>query len=149
MRTLLIAAAAASLLLAPLISADAPVGPVNQNGNQVAIEGYDPVAYFTDGRPVKGSARFSHQWMDATWWFASAEHRDLFAKDPQKYAPRFGGYCAYGVSEGHTSKADPQAWKIVDGKLYLNYNKSVQKMWEQDLMRRIGAAEKNWPSLHK
>jgi len=113
------------------------------------LKGYDPVAYFEQGRPVQGSPQFSHRWMEATWWFATAEHRDLFTKDPQKYAPQFGGYCAYALSEGYTANIDPEAWKIVDGKLYLNYSRGVQKKWEEDLQRRIQAAEKNWPALHK
>jgi hypothetical protein len=149
MRYLLIASTAASLFLTSSAPARSPVDAVNKNGQSVALKGYDPVAYFEQGRPIKGSPQFSHRWMEATWWFATAEHRDLFTKDPQKYAPQFGGYCAYAVSEGYTANIDPEAWKIVDGKLYLNYSRGVQKKWEEDLQRRIQAAEKNWPALHK
>jgi YHS domain-containing protein len=91
-----------------------------------AIEGVDPVAYFTQGKPVEGKSEFAHDWMDATWYFASAENRDLFAADPEKYAPEYGGYCAWAVANGYTAKIDPEAWTIVDDKLYLNYSKDVQ-----------------------
>ncbi len=101
------------------------VDAVNKDGKSVAIKGYDAVAYFRQGAPVKGSPAFKQQWMGATWLFSSAEIRDLFAADPDKYAPRYGGYCAYAVSEGHTASIDPEAWKIVDGKLYLNYSKGI------------------------
>ena len=93
----------------------------------VAIDGTDPVAYFTDGRPAQGSSDFEHEWMGATWRFVSAAHRDLFAADPAKYAPQYGGYCAWAVSQGYTAKIDPAAWKIVDGKLYLNYSPACSR----------------------
>jgi YHS domain-containing protein len=96
-------------------------GVVNASFTGTAIEGYDPVAYFNEGRPVEGKSEFSQEWMDATWYFASAENRDLFAADPEKYAPQYGGYCAWAVSQGYTANIDPQAWKVVDDKLYLNY----------------------------
>jgi len=87
----------------------------------LAIKGYDPVAYHKEGKPVKGSNKFELKWKDATWRFASTEHRDLFRADPEKYAPRYGGYCAWAVAQGTTASVDPKnAWKIVDGKLYLN-----------------------------
>lgn len=123
--------------------------PVNHTGQNVAIKGYDPVAYFEQSRPVMGSAQFTHSYMGATWWFANAADRDKFVQAPEKFAPQFGGYCAYAVSEGHTASIDPEAWKIVDGKLYLNYSKGVQKKWAEDQLRRIDVGNKNWPSLHK
>ncbi|MEO8028031.1 MAG: YHS domain-containing (seleno)protein, partial [Bryobacteraceae bacterium] len=126
-----------------------PVEPVSKDGRGVAVKGYDVVAYFTQSKPVKGSSQFTHQWMGATWQFASAEDRDLFKADPEKYAPQFGGYCAWAVSKGYTAETDPDAWKIIGGKLYLNYSKSIQKQWEQDVLSRIDAANKNWPTLHK
>ncbi len=113
----------------------------------VAIKGYDPVAYFTDGKPVEGSSDLEFEWMDATWRFASAAHRDAFAKDPAHYAPQYGGYCAYGVSNGYAVGIDPEAWRIVDGKLYLNYNKDVQKEWMKDIPGRIRKADQNWPKI--
>jgi YHS domain-containing protein len=133
----------ASLLAAPILA----VAPVNHDRSGLALQGYDAVAYFTDGRPVPGKAEFTHPWNGATWRFASREHRDLFAAAPEKYAPQYGGYCAKAVSENNTAAIDPQAWKIVDGKLYLNYSPKVQKLWEQDIPGRIASADKNWPGL--
>jgi len=124
------------------------VDPVYQHGG-LAIRGYDPVAYFQQSQPVKGSPQISHQWMGATWQFASTENLDRFQAEPQRYAPQYGGYCAYAVSKGRTASIDPEAWKIVDGKLYLNYSKGVQKKWEQDVPGYIQKADGNWPSLHK
>ena len=102
-------------------AADERSAPVNQSSDGVAVEGYDPVAYFTDSKPVKGSSQYTYRWQGAIWHFASAQHRDAFAKSPESYAPQYGGYCAYGVSQGHTAPVDPAAWKIINGKLYLNY----------------------------
>ncbi len=110
-----------------------------------AIRGYDPVAYFTEGQPVKGKADFSHQWKGATWRFASAENRERFAAAPEKYAPQYGGYCAYGVAGGYTVKTEPDAWSVVDGKLYLNYDRSVQASWAKDPAGYIRKADANWP----
>lgn len=87
--------------------------------------------------------------MGASWMFATAERRDLFQKEPERYAPRYGGDCAWAVSQGNTANGDPEAWRIVNGKLYLNYNKSVQKKWEQDSAGRIKEGDRNWPGLHK
>ena len=124
------------------------VDPVFQNGG-LAIRGYDVVAYFQQSQAVKGSSQFSYQWQGATWLFASAENRDRFQADPERYAPQYGGYCAYAVSKGRTASIDPEAWKIVDGKLYLNYSKGVQKKWEQDVPGNIVKADRNWPDLHR
>ncbi len=126
-----------------------PVDPVNKDRAGVALKGHDPVAYFEQGQPVKGHSQFTHSWMNAKWRFSSQQNRDKFAADPAKYAPQFGGYCAWAVSQGYTAPIDPEAWKIVDGKLYLNYSKSVQRMWEKDLRRRIAAGERNWPALSR
>jgi YHS domain-containing protein len=123
--------------------------PINQDRSGVAIKGYDAVAYFTQGKPVKGAAEFTHQYNGATWWFASAADRDEFARTPEKYAPQYGGYCAYGVSKGHTAPIDPEAWTIVEGKLYLNYSKGVKKTWSEAIPQHIEQANKNWPGLHK
>src|SRR5437764_481032 len=90
------------------------VAPVYKDGNGLAIRGYDPVAYFQQGGPVKGSPALRQEWMGATWLFSSAANRDVFATNPDKYAPRYGGYCAYAVSEGDTASIDPEAWRIVD-----------------------------------
>jgi YHS domain-containing protein len=121
---------------------------VNHSRDGIAIQGYDPVAYFTDSKPVKGDSKYSFTWRGAVWHFASAQHQELFSKNPDQYAPQYGGYCAYGVSEGHTVDIDPEAWKIIDGKLYLNYSKSVQKQFLQEPEVRIQRANQNWPGLH-
>jgi len=126
----------------------AKVDPVYQHGG-LAIRGYDPVAYYQQSAPVKGSSQFSYQLRGATWLFASAENRDRFQAEPEHYAPQYGGYCAYAVSKGRTASIDPEAWKIADGRLYLNYSKGVQKKWEQDVPGNIVKADRNWPDLHK
>ncbi len=124
------------------------VAPVNKTlfGGR-ALKGYDPVAYFEAGRPQPGSKAFTHVWGGATWLFSSAAHRDAFAAEPEKYAPQFGGYCAWAVSQGYTADIDPAAWKIVDGKLYLNYSPKIQQQWEEDTAGNIAKGEKNWPGL--
>ncbi|HWT09971.1 MAG TPA: YHS domain-containing (seleno)protein [Roseomonas sp.] len=113
----------------------------------IAVRGTDVVAYVTEGRPVPGSAAFAHVWQGATWRFASAANRDRFAADPDRHAPAYGGFCAYAVSEGYTAPIDPAAWRIVDGRLYLNYDRSVQRRWARDIPGRIARADANWPRL--
>ena len=117
--------------------------------SEVAILGYDPVAYFTDARPVKGSDAYVHNWNGARWKFASQEHLDRFKAEPEAYAPRYGGYCAYGVTRGYLVKIDPSAWAIVDGKLYLNYDRDVQKQWDADRAGFIRTADAKYPELLK
>jgi YHS domain-containing protein len=142
------AGAAALGLLAALAAAPAgAVEPVNHDRAGVAIEGYDPVAYFEQGEPVEGSADHALEWQGATWRFASAAHRDRFAAEPEKYAPQYGGYCAYAVAKGTTAGIDPEDWTVVDGKLYLNYSKKVQKQWQKDIPGHIAKADENWPKL--
>lgn len=130
-----------------VVAAD-PVDPINKQG-KIAIKGYDPVAYFTQHAPVKGSPIYTWDWLGATWQFSSAADRDEFAKSPEKYAPQYGGYCAYGVSQGHAVPIDPEAWSIIEGKLYLNYSKSVQKTWSSDIPGYVDKANRNWPALHR
>lgn len=113
----------------------------------VAIQGYDSVAYFTRNAAMKGSEAFSHSWNGVRWQFVNAEHRDAFAKDPGRYAPAFGGYCAYGVSRGYAVDIDPEAFAVVDGMLYLNYSKSVQRTWNQDRQGYIEKARQLWPKV--
>ena len=120
---------------------------VNQSLLGVAIEGVDPVAYFTEGKPVAGSKAHSLDWNGATWRFASAENLEAFRAEPARYAPQFGGFCAWAVSQGYTAPIDPEAWDIVDGKLYLNYSKGVQARWKQDKPGNIAKAEANWPTV--
>jgi len=124
-----------------------PILPVNATSEGVAIKGYDPVAYFTDSRPVRGMPGFKYVWKGSEWRFASSDHLEMFKKDPEQYAPRYGGYCAYAVSQGKTADIDPEAWKISDGKLYLNLDKNVQKLWEKDMQDYIRKADKNWPRM--
>ena len=125
------------------------VAPVNRDSNSLAVNGYDTVAYFESHQPMKGSPAFTFHWQGAEWRFASAANRDRFAANPSAYAPQFGGYCAWAVSKNYTANADPLAWKIIDGKLYLNYNRDIQKKWEVDVEKRIEDACKNWPNLHR
>ncbi|WP_298857658.1 YHS domain-containing (seleno)protein [uncultured Sulfitobacter sp.] len=113
----------------------------------IAIDGTDPVAYFIQGAPVQGSPEFTYSYNGATWQFSSAANRDTFAADPAAYAPQYGGYCAYTVSEGYTASTTPKAWKIMDGKLYLNYSKRIQRRWEKDIPTRITNANTNWPRV--
>lgn len=110
-----------------------------------AIRGHDPVAYFTEKKPVKGSEQFTHQWKGAVWRFSSAANRDRFAADPDQFAPRYGGYCAYGVANGYTVGIDPAAWSVLDGKLFLNYSVGVQRDWLKDTAGYIRKADGNWP----
>jgi YHS domain-containing protein len=116
-------------------------------GGNTAINGYDPVAYFTEGRPVEGSEAFTHEWNGATWRFASVESRDAFAANPEEFAPQYGGYCAYAVANGYTAKTEPDAWTIHDGKLYLNFSRRIRRRWEKDIPGHIASANENWPSV--
>lgn len=134
----------AAILLSPLALAQKPQVFSDRNG---AIRGYDPVAYFEHKGPVKGSQQFAHAWRGATWHFASAENRDRFAAAPEKYAPQYGGYCAYAVSEGYTADIDPAAWTIVDGKLYLNYSRRIRERWSRDIPGNIRKGDANWPAV--
>lgn len=131
-------------VLAPAVRANEPSIYANDG---IAIDGTDAVAYFTEGKPVAGSPEFSHDWMGATWHFSTAENRDAFTANPDAYAPQYGGYCAYAVSEGYTASTVPKAWKIVDGKLYLNFSRRIQRRWERNIPERIASADANWPSV--
>lgn len=115
--------------------------------NGVAIRGTDPVAYFREGRPVAGRADITHAWHGVTWRFATEANRDAFAADPARYAPAYGGFCAWAVAEGYTAPIDPRAWTIVGGRLYLNYSRSIQRRWERDIAGNIARADANWPRL--
>jgi YHS domain-containing protein len=123
------------------------VAPVNVTAEGIAIKGYDPVAYFTEQMPVKGSATFEYLWSGAKWRFATAEHRDLFKSGPEKYAPKYGGYCAYAVSKGKIVDIDPEAWTVFEGRLYLNVSRDVRRLWEKDKEEYIKKADANWPRL--
>ncbi|AMJ60400.1 YHS domain-containing (seleno)protein [Bosea sp. PAMC 26642] len=140
---------AAVMPLAPTRSRGDAGRPVNTLGSSdgVAIRGYDPVAYFRDGGPRPGKAEFSVRHGGAVWRFASAEHKALFEADPARYLPAYGGFCAYGTSRGYLVKIDPEAWSIVDGRLYLNYDRAVQKTWSAKTSVYINQADAKWPSL--
>jgi YHS domain-containing protein len=115
--------------------------------SSLAVGGHDAVAYFKVGRPVAGSDQFSTQYKSATWRFASKENLDAFLASPASYAPQYGGYCAWAVAQGYTASGDPRYWKIVNGKLYLNYDGSVQAKWEKDIPGFIAKADRNWPGV--
>ena len=138
--------AAMGIAFAPR-AARAESDPVFSDWRGRAIRGYDPVAYFTEGKPVKGSSDFETEWKGATWRFASAANREAFLADPEKYAPQYGGYCAWAVSQGQTAPIEPEQWSIVDGKLYLNYNADVQAKWKADVPGFIARADENWPKV--
>lgn len=117
--------------------------------SKLAIQGYDPVAYFKDSKPVQGKKEFTHTWKGAMWQFSSQENLAAFKTNPEKFAPQFGGYCAYGVADGHKAPTSPDAWTIVDGKLYLNYDTDVRALWKKDQQTFIQQANKNWPEVKK
>ena len=139
--------ALAALSIAGSALAGTKVAPVNVDKKGLALHGYDPVTYFEQDRPQPGSETFAYIFMGATWRFVSTENRKKFAQNQDMYIPQFGGYCAKAVSENDTADVDPLAFKIVNGKLYLNYDPKVQELWEQDIPGRIAKAEKNWPGL--
>ena len=114
-----------------------------------AIRGYDPVVYFTDGKPVEGDSDFTMKWKGATWYFANKENRELFKARPERYAPQFGGYCAWGIKEGYTASTEADAWTIVNDKLYLNYSTSILQRWRKNIPGYIATAEINWPGIAK
>ena len=138
---------AGSIFIASLLVAFQMDEKINKTSAGLAIKGNDPVAYFEDGKPMKGDAAYQYQWKGAAWRFTSAAHREGFTKDPDHYAPQYSGFCAYGVSEGHTAPVDPEAWSVVGGKLYLNYDKKVREDWKKDTDGRIRKADVNWPKL--
>jgi YHS domain-containing protein len=113
----------------------------------LALKGYDAVAYFGEGKLVAGSPSFIHRWQGVEWRFASAANRDAFAAEPEKYAPQYGGFCAWAVANGYTAEIDSAAFRIVENRLYLNYSKSVQRDWEKDVPGNISKANGNWPKL--
>ncbi len=113
----------------------------------VAINGYDPVAYFTDSAPVYGDDAYRLMWGGAIWRFATAENLEAFEMNPSAYAPQYGGYCAYAVSRGAVATTEPDAWTIHEGKLFLNYNLTVRGIWSQDIAGNVALADNNWPNV--
>lgn len=149
MRSVLVAAALAfgSLTLgaAPAHADEAPV--YTSVLSRVAVGGYDPVAYFTDGRPVRGTTQFRTTHRGYEYRFASAEHLAAFRANPARYLPQYGGYCAWAVSQGYTAAGNPNNWRVVDGRLYLNYNGEIQSRWERDIPGHVRNANANWPRV--
>lgn len=141
-RTLLLTLAAMLLPFAAF-AGDA----ANIDGRGIAIHGHDPVAYFIEGKPVIGKAEYKVTVGAATYWFASEANLQTFKADPSKYEPQYGGYCAYGVAQGYKPDIDPTAFRIVDGKLYLNLSPAVQKRWQEDVPGFISRANQNWNAL--
>jgi hypothetical protein len=134
--------AAALLVWALVLPTAAETGkPVYKNGDDIAILGYDTVAYFTESRAVRGKPEFEHVWNGARWLFAKPEHRDRFSRDPEAYAPRFGGFCTGGMSLGYIQEANPENWAIIKGRLYLKNSKSGLERLEEV----VGSADANWP----
>ncbi|MCT8159858.1 YHS domain-containing (seleno)protein [Pseudoruegeria sp. SHC-113] len=113
----------------------------------VAINGYDPVAYFNESQPVKGAAAHAVSYKGATWHFASDRNKAAFEADPEAFAPKYGGYCAYAVSKGGTATTSPDAWTIHEGRLYLNYNTTVRGIWSEDIPGNVAKADANWPKV--
>jgi YHS domain-containing protein len=147
-RTILVSIALGAAALSASPAAVAEKAAVYTSfASDLAVGGYDPVAYFTDGKPVEGAKAFAHEYKGATWRFASAANLAAFKADPEKYAPQYGGYCAWAAAQGYTAKGDPKNWKVVGGKLYLNYNSDIQKKWEKDVPGFIAKGDANWPAI--
>jgi len=137
------------VLLAGSVSAADLQGPYSSSFLGIAAEGYDVVSYFSQSKAIEGDRSHSVEWSGVEWRFSSAANRDKFTDNPEKYAPQYGGYCAYAVSQGYSAGIDPEAWTVEGGKLYLNYSKSVQKTWVSDKADYIKLADDNWPSVRK
>jgi len=120
---------------------------INASFTGLAMQGYDPVAYFTDGAPTKGSYKITSIYNDATYRFASEEHKAAFEKNPAAYVPAYGGYCAFGTAMGFKFDGDPNHWKIVDNTLYLNLSEDIQERWEGDIPGFIQNADANWTDI--
>ncbi|TGL63462.1 YHS domain-containing (seleno)protein [Leptospira sarikeiensis] len=123
------------------------VDPIFKNDGKTAIRGYDPVSYFTESKPKEGNSKFSYHWQGADWQFSSEKNLEKFKKSPETYAPQYGGYCAYAMRDGEAYETDPKAWKVVSGKLYLNYNEKVHGFWERDVPGNINKADNQWKVL--
>ncbi len=127
-----------------LLAAD---DPVFVGRGEYAINGYDSVAYHLEMKPVKGDSDFTTQWNGATWRFKSAANQDLFTADPERWAPKYGGYCAWAVSNDYLASTDPKAWSVVGDRLYLNYSRSIRRKWSRDIPGNIQRADANWPEV--
>lgn len=141
----LVGVVAAFALATVALAAEPPI--FTPSGSGVAVSGYDAVAYMTEGRPRRGNPAITAKHAGVTWQFASPENRALFIANPEMYAPQYGGYCAYAVSQGYTAKADPEAWSVVGGRLYLNYDLSIRDRWDRNRDGYIRDANANWPRV--
>ncbi|KMW56274.1 hypothetical protein AIOL_001226 [Candidatus Rhodobacter oscarellae] len=121
--------------------------PLTFQTNGIAINGIDPVGYFTDAAPVPGSANFAYDHNGATWHFANENNKMAFMGDPEKYGAKFGGYCAYAASLGYLAPTQPEAWTVYENRLYLNANLRARKLWLQDVPGNIAKGEANWPGI--
>jgi hypothetical protein len=128
------------------ISATAQKAEIFQK-NGVAIRGYDPVAFFTLGEPVLGDSMISYIWKEATWNFSTKSNMEMFKADPEKFAPQYGGYCAYGTADGHKAPTEIDTWTVINGRLYFNYNKKVKEIWSKKTDYYILQADKNWERI--
>lgn len=137
------------LALAFVLVAATASAQVNTNGGPSAIGGYDPVAYFTDHASVRGTPEHAFDWHGAHWLFASEEHRALFAASPARYAPAYGGYCAYAAADGRLVSVDPSAWHVEGGRLFLNYSLEIRTRWLADRAHFIAEADRRWPELSR
>ncbi|MCZ6838303.1 MAG: YHS domain-containing (seleno)protein [Alphaproteobacteria bacterium] len=141
---IVVAVMAGAMFVSPMLSAKQEFAAYNVDSDNVAIHGYDTVAYFTEGKPMKGKNEFEQVWEDTRWQFASATNRELFKANPERYAPQFGGYCAGGLAVGEYADGDPKLFTIVDGKLYLIKNKEYQTAWRKAPEAAIHFGEYNW-----
>jgi hypothetical protein len=147
-RVFVFLAAAVGLIAAAVTTPAFAAGPdVNATITGLALRGYDPVAYFTEGKPALGDFTITAQYEGATYRFVSNDHKALFEKDPAKYLPQYGGFCAFGTAQGFKVDGDPNVWKIVDGKLYLNLAPPVAVRWSQDVSGNIKSADDKWPGI--
>ena len=135
------------LVLAATVAVSAERINVDRHG--VALKGYDVVAYFTEGRAVEGNAAYEQVVDGVRYRFASAANRERFVQEPRRFLPQYGGFCAWAVSRGYTADTDPRAWKVVDGRLFLNYSRSVQRTWETDVPGNVAKGDANWPGLSR
>lgn len=138
---------AAAMTLAVSTAALAAGPELNASSTGLALQGYDPVAYFTEGEATKGSYKITASHNEATYWFSSEEHKAAFEADPNAYVPEYGGYCAFGAAMGFKFDGDPNHWKIVDGELYLNLSKDIQERWSTDIPGFIEQADNNWETI--
>ena len=134
--------------LLPIAATPARAARINADGG-IAVRGTDVVAYAIEGRPPPGLAGIAHDWAGARWLFATEAHRALFVREPARFAPAYGGFCAWAVARNYLAPIDPEAWRIVERRLFLNFDRRIQRRWERDIPGNISAAEANWPGLSR